>query len=152
VAEMRYNEALAIHRELGDRSGIASALGHLGQVTRERGDYKAAAVLHREGLAILRELGDRRGIAFSLEGLAAVDAAMGHPFRAAHLLGAAERLREEAGSPLAPKDRPDFEQRVAAVRAALGEPSAFDRAWKEGRALKLEQAIEFAIEKAVDEP
>nr|MDQ6923461.1 hypothetical protein [Pseudomonadota bacterium] len=66
--------------------------------------------------------------------------------------GAVERLRTESGSPLPPKDRPVYDRRVAAARAALGDDAAFDRAWQEGRALTLEQAIELALEETVEHP
>jgi hypothetical protein len=39
---------------------------------------------------------------------------------------------------------------VTAARAVLGDDAAFDRAWQEGRALTLEQAIELALEKTVE--
>lgn len=55
-------------------------------------------------------------------------------------------MREEIGSPLPPKDRPDYDRRVVAARAALGNDAAFDRARQEGSALKLEQAIALALE------
>ena len=57
---------------------------------------------YEESLVIRRELGDRGGIADSLEGLASVVAALGDSLRAARIWGAAERLREEIGSPLRP--------------------------------------------------
>ena len=41
--------------------------------------------------------------------------------------------------------RADYERRVAAVRARLGE-AAFATVWAEGRAMPVEQAIAFALE------
>jgi predicted ATPase/class 3 adenylate cyclase len=138
-----YEESLAMSRELGNRLGIAHTLDDLGEVAFEQGDYPAARKLFKEGLVIWRELGNRAGIAYSLEALAAVAAALGDSQRAARIWGAAERLREEIGSPLL--ERPRYERRVAAARAALGANAVFDRAWQEGSALTLEQAIEFAL-------
>ena len=146
AARMLFEEGLAIRRELRHRAGIAGSLSKLGAVAHDQGDYPAARMLFEEGLVILRELGVRRELASSLEGLAAVVAALGSSLRAARIWGAAEGLREEVGSPLAPKDRPRYDRRVAAARAALGDGAAFDRAWQEGHALPLEQAIELALE------
>jgi hypothetical protein len=98
-----------------------------------------------------RELGERLRIAFSLEGLAAVVAALGTSLRAARIWGAAARLRAEAGSPLPPKDRPAYDRRVAAARTRE-DSAAFDRAWQEGRALTLEQAMDLALKETVEEP
>lgn len=97
---------------------------------------------------IRHELMDHWGIAVSLEGLAPVIAAAGSTMRAARIWGAAERLREDNGAPLPPNQRPVYERLVTAARAALGDDAAFDRAWQEGRALPLEQAIELAMERA----
>jgi len=47
-------------------------------------------------------------------------------------------------------DRPDYNRRVAAARTALGDDAAFDRPWKEGRALGLEQAIALALGETVE--
>lgn len=136
-------ESLAIMRELGHRAGIANALNNLGTVVTEQGDYARGWTLHEQALLIRRELGDVEGTARSLEGLAAVVAALGKPLRAARLWGAAERMRAEVGLPLSPS-RPDYHRRVAAARTALGDDTGFERAWQEGGALTMEQAIELA--------
>jgi tetratricopeptide (TPR) repeat protein len=152
AAEALYEESLAILRELGYRQSTANSLNNLGNVAYQQGNYRSAQALHQEGLAIGRELGDKRGIALALEGLASVVAALGSSLRAARIWGAAEQLREEVGSPLPPKDRPDYDRRAAAARAAVGDDAAFDRAWQQGRALTLEQAIELALEDTVERP
>jgi len=145
-----YEESLAIMRELGDGSGIARLLTNLGNLVSDQGDFASAQALYQESVAVGRELGDRRGIADSLAGLATPVAALGSSLRAARIWGAAERLREEIGSPLL--ERPRYDQRVAAARAALGDDSAFDRAWQEGRAVTLEQAIGLALNEPVERP
>jgi tetratricopeptide (TPR) repeat protein len=152
AARSLYEEGLAIKRELGDRVGIAIALNGLGNVDAEQGDYLSARVRYEESLAIRRDLGNRRGIVYSLEGLAAVVAALGSSLRAARIWGAAERLREEFGAPLPPNERPRYDRRVAAVRAALRDEVAFVRAWQEGRALTIEQAIALALSETDEHP
>ena len=99
-----------------------------------------------------REVGDRWGIAFALEGVAAVEAAFGSWLHAARTWGAAERLREEIGAPLPPNERPRYDRRVAVVRAALRDDAAFTRAWQQGRALTIEQAIALALSETVEQP
>jgi predicted ATPase/class 3 adenylate cyclase len=145
-------ESLAIGRELGDRDGIASSLHSLGGVAYLQGDLASARALYKEGLENRRELDDRLGIARALEGLAAVVADLGSSLRAARIWGAAERLREEIGTPLSPTERSHYDQRGAAARAAVGDDAAFDRAWQEGRALTLKQAIELASEETAERP
>ena len=144
-ARSLYEECLANWREMGYRFGMAVALSNLGNLVFAQGEYPAAGALHQEGLLIRRALGDRRGIAYSLEGLASVVAARDSSLHAAGIWGAAERLREEIGSPLSPNERPHYDRHVVAARAALGDDAAFDRAWQGGRELMLEQAIELAL-------
>jgi len=66
--------------------------------------------------------------------------------RAARLLGATEAVREaiQIGLSAAYPDRIEYDRYVAAVRAQLDE-AVFAAAWAEGRALTLEQAIEYAL-------
>lgn len=68
-----HQEALALHRALGDRAGIASSLGSLGNVAYLEADYDRARGLYARALELNRELGDRRGIARSLTNLGAVE-------------------------------------------------------------------------------
>jgi len=145
-------ESLAISRELGDRDGIASSLHSLGGVAYLQGNLASARALYKEGLENRRELDDRLGIARALEGLAAVAAALGSSLPAAHIWGAAERLREEIGTPLSPTERSRYDQHRGAARAAVGGDTFFDRAWQEGRALTLKQAIELASEETAERP
>ncbi len=147
-ARALYEESLAIKRELGDQQGIANSLNNLAAMALEQGEFATARGLDEASLAIERELMNRRGITNSLEGLAAVHAGLGDPLRAARVWGAAERLRAEVGSPLTPIGRPPYDRPVAAARATLADDAAFDRAWQEGRALTMEQAIELALKES----
>ena len=144
AARALYQECLEIFRELNEKVGIASSLINLGVVAVALGEIPHAQGLYQESLAMLRELGDRRGIAFSLEGLADVGLASGCAGRAACIWGAAERLREEISSPLAPFERGRYLTQLAAARGALGDAD-FATAWQKGRAVTLEQAINYAM-------
>jgi hypothetical protein len=131
---------------LGDRRGAANTLNNLGMAALELGDLASARSRNEESLAIRRELMDRWGITNSLEGLAAVIAVSGNPRIAARLWGAAERLRNENSSPRPPNELPAYDRHVSTARIALGDGAVFDRAWQEGRALTVDQAMELALE------
>jgi predicted ATPase/DNA-binding winged helix-turn-helix (wHTH) protein len=148
AARARHEESLAIRRELKDPGGIAFSLSGLGDVAVEQGDYSAAGAFVRDALMIRRELGDKMGIVELLEKQAAVFGAIGSAIDAAHIGGAAERLREELGFPLTTDERIRHNRHMAAVRAALGDDAAFNRAWTEGRAMSPEQAIAISLEAA----
>src|SRR5262249_32647730 len=137
-------EHLAISGESGDRSGIAVSLTNLGNVAKGQGDYAAARTLFEQSLAIQRELGEKRSIAIVLEALASVNVRDNKPEPAPRLWAATAQLREEIGSPRTPKEQAEYDRDVAAAHRALGE-AAFSAAWEEGRAMTLEQAIEYAL-------
>ena len=145
AARALHDECLAIRRELGDRRGIAMSLHNLAAISHAHDDFRSVRTLQEESLAIFRELGDRRAIAAALEGLADVAFTENEPDRAARVWGAAERLREEIGAPLAPSERPRYHRQVTAARAASGDGAAFDRAWQDGRAMTLDRAVECAV-------
>jgi non-specific serine/threonine protein kinase len=146
AARAFFEEGLAIFRELGAAVGVAWLLNGLGIVAEDQGGHGGARALLEESLAIFRARGHKRGVVADLEGLAAVTVAQGEPERAARLFGAGEGLRGAMGVPLHPADRAEHDRSVAAVRAALGE-AAFAAAWAAGRAMTLEQAVDFAREK-----
>lgn len=93
-----------------------------------------------------KEIGSKVAIAYSLEGLALVAKSQGHWERATRLFGTAGGLRETIGSSLAPADATDIDRSVTGLRTAMGN-AVFDAAWAEGRAMMLEQAIEYALAK-----
>ncbi len=137
-------EALKVFRGRGATEGTAYSLNGLGCIALRQGDTERAAALARESLTLRRGLGHLAGLHESLESLAAVAVAQGQHERAALLFGAAEAGREAIGAPLPPVQRPDYEQHVGTLRVALGE-RASATAWAEGRAMTLEQAIEYAL-------
>ena len=143
---LRLKEALAIYRELEDTRNVALCLPSLGIVTLVLRDFEEAEKLFEEGLAWERRLKYKTLIFFHLMGLAAVATHRDHLRRAAKLYGASEALREAIGLSPKPFGRItyDYEGYLATVRAGLDEPD-FDAAWSEGRAMSLDQAIEYAL-------
>ena len=133
-------QSLGAFRELGDKRGRAFSLTTLGHIGRDRGEYRQAAALYAEGLTLLHDTGDKPNLSFCLDGIAGLAHAVGRPRQAARLYGAAAAARDALGAPVAPGVRERYERAVAAVRQALGE-DAGAKAWAEGRALTLEQAV-----------
>jgi predicted ATPase len=63
AAQVFYEEALAIERELGDPAGIAEALYNQGFILGARDDFDAAVRLFEESLELFRGAGDETGMA-----------------------------------------------------------------------------------------
>ena len=87
---------------------------------------------------------DKMGITYSLETCAQLAAAQKQFRRAAVLWGSAEQLRytlKQLPDPLREKLDTSL---IPATRAQLGEET-FAEAWAEGRKLKMQEAIEYAL-------
>jgi len=137
-------ESLSLKREVGDKRGIALCVNNLGDIARLRGDYAGAASLYGESLPLFRELGDKRNVTFCLEGLAEVACTEMEYERAARLFGAAVALREAIGAPLPAAERTDYKSHLAAARSGLSDET-FTRLWRQGRDMKLDAAIAYAL-------
>ena len=145
AARMQFEEALAIAQEMGDAQFMADALLHMGTVALRLENAHQSAALYQQSLALYRGQGYKDGIVESLSGLAEVASLLGQPGRAARLCGAVEALREASHTRLSPLRRAAYDRIVGGIRAQL-DGSAFAEAWGQGRAMKLSQAIAFAVE------
>ncbi len=143
-AGLLYMASLALQQRAGDAFGMALSLAELGLVARDQHDYERAAARAVESLRLLREQGSTYYVPDCLELLAAVASAQGQPERAARLFGAAEALRQEIGAPVPPPERAAHASRVSAARAGC-DAAAFAAAWAAGRAMRLEEAITYAL-------
>ncbi len=138
-------ESLAIRQQIGDKGGCAHTLFIMGQLALKQGDYEPATRFYKESLVLRQETGEKEGIAAAMEGLASIAGAQGQAKRAAQIFGAAAALRNSMGAPLTPIERVSHERTVSAVRTQLNNP-AFAKAWAEGQAMALEQAVEVALQ------
>ncbi len=109
----------------------------------EQGNHDIARSYFAESLAINRELDDRLALAYLFEALGGLAAVQNAPERALRLVGAASRLREAIGAPLAPAEMTRLQEKLVPARQQL---STEDQAAAEaaGRALSFEQAIDLA--------
>jgi tetratricopeptide (TPR) repeat protein len=71
-ASKRLEQALAISRQLQDKTGMARCFRFLGLNQADRSDYEAAIQSFRKSQLLFRELDDRRGIAEVLADLAVI--------------------------------------------------------------------------------
>ncbi len=116
----------------------------LGLVEQMQGNYTRAAECYRRSLLLRQAQQQTAGMAWALEGLVEVAAATKQPLRAAHLSGAAEKLRQQVGSVISADDRPRYEQAIHQVGEALGE-AKFQVAWTAGAVLAVEQVVAYAL-------
>jgi predicted ATPase len=149
-ARARFEESLALGRELGQPWCTSHSLSKLALLAGDARDYDAARRLLAESLAIQREGGERRGLAANLEVAGRLAHAEGHPVRAARLYGCASVVRESVGVDPSELGWPDPEPSVARLREALG-MEVFAVAWEEGRAMELDESLDYALEEESDQ-
>jgi tetratricopeptide (TPR) repeat protein len=156
-----YEESLALGRELGDDWNTGIMINNLGPTLARLGDYGRASALLTEALRLWSEMESRSGAVACLMGIAEVDllrvqALSGDrpdreqgmreaALRAARLLGAAQGLADSIAYYWWPADKAELDYTVAAVRTYLDEAS-YNEAWLEGRAMGMEQAVEYALQ------
>jgi len=66
---------MALFQEVGPRWGVGACLNNMGEMSRDEGDYSAAARYYEQSLAVRRQSGHRRGVAITLFNLGEVAAA-----------------------------------------------------------------------------
>jgi hypothetical protein len=94
-------------------------------------------------------LGSTFSIVEHLETLAELAGDLGETRCAARLWGAASALREAAGTPQPPAERRLREPYLIAARSGMDEAD-WAMAWEEGRAMTLDQAVDYALEGVAD--
>jgi tetratricopeptide (TPR) repeat protein len=138
-----HQESLALARAIGDVSLVGAALTNLGSTERQRGELTAAQAALKESLGILRDTGDRsRDVADVLEELAATFAMEGDDRRALMLFAAAEGIRDAVAYPLREFFRRMYDPIIGTARGHLSDDTD---AWKEGRLLPIDAAIDLAF-------
>ena len=141
AARAPLEESLVVWREMGNVAGETQALLGLGDLARAEGDLSIAHARYAEALRVGRANGARsflRPVTRVLLRLASVNSAAGDPRRAARIFGAEAAAR--GNMTMFQGRRDQWEDDLAAARATLGE-AAFEAAWAEGRAMRLEEAI-----------
>lgn len=134
VGDLRSAESRGLAALAGLEDGAfnhACGLEILGEAARRAGHGALARDRFCDALQAFAQLGDGGGIADCLDGLSRLAAAADDHVRAGRLRGAADRLRETRGR------RP--------IRADVPLPDVPDSALDEGRALGLDEAIDYAI-------
>ena len=139
-----FEEAMRLSREVGDPWMVANSDNNLGNATRGLGDVRAAQHHYAESLRSYREYDDKWALAFLVEDIGQLAAMCGEPARAFELVGAADTLREEIGTPRAPGPEEELDLHLAPAKATLGEPAAAE-ARARGRALTLPDVYELAF-------
>jgi predicted ATPase/class 3 adenylate cyclase len=136
--------AIEILREEGEAWKVSQNLGGQAMITRMVGDLDAARGYLREALEMYARARDTMSISMALTSLALVANDEGHHERAARLVGAAARIRDELGGGIPPELAARWGDPEEEARRALGE-EVYRRARAEGYAMDTQAAVAYAL-------
>jgi predicted ATPase/class 3 adenylate cyclase len=145
-ARETYQESLSLFRRLDAKIDIPASIHNLGHVALALGEVEEAKSLFIEALRLHKSHKNRAGVAECLAGLAAVAGSRKQPERAARLFGAATLLRGEPTLDEWTVEQVDYKRNLASARAQLDE-ARWAAAWQEGRAMTMEEAINYSLER-----
>jgi predicted ATPase/transcriptional regulator with XRE-family HTH domain len=144
AATKHYLESLRMFKEYGHQGRLATLVRYLGYLECRRGDYHAAEVHFAESQNLATKQRARgEGVAWSLIALASLAVGSGQMVRLARLLGAADAQAQALHIVMLPVDHVEYLRCLAVAHKAL-DSDQFERAWAEGHATALTQAIIFA--------
>ena len=135
-------EAVALNRKLDDQFGLGWSIHTLGLVTFNLGDFERARASWIEAIQLFAAGGDVPGIVLQLDNLSALARHEGDFLRAGRLWAAASAHQVSSGTGLGRLLR---EEEGRSGREGLNDDEAA-RAWAEGQAMSLEQAVAYALE------
>ena len=146
AAGQLYESALSAFREAGDPWGSARSLTDLAYIGCAQRDHLAAHAACREALEIFAGLRHRRGMARAMEASACLALDEGDGERALKLAAAAAHLRRSISAPLPQAEQFKLDGTLLGAWNSLSEADG-KRAWEEGSAMSLENAIAYALGK-----
>jgi predicted ATPase/class 3 adenylate cyclase len=141
AARAHLDAAARVMQAIGENSAVMP--GNMGWVLREEGGLDGARSMFGAALRTARRNGDRAGIAHASLGLACLAADRGDWHQAGQLHGVAQAFLDRAGEPWQEPEARYRRESLAGVRARLGADQA-DRAYAEGMALSVDEALDLA--------
>ena len=148
-ARRLFDESMNLSCESDNKYGIGHALHGLGHLAHLLGEYENAQEYYKKSVMVLHEINGIVEIIWNLIAMADMAYINGQPIRGATLLGASEKLREITPTPIMRIRREAFEHSISIAHSLLSEIE-FDKAWKRGREMTLDQAVAFAINEGVN--
>jgi serine/threonine-protein kinase PknK len=139
-------KALALSESHGELAFRTYALWSIAIAKLHQGERDRAAQLMRQGLSLAHRLNDARTAGSFLEALAWTAAEEHDPQRAVVLMGAADALGRQVGSPTIPFSNllVQHEQCERSARQALG-AETFEAALRHGSSLSFDEAVAYAL-------
>ncbi len=146
VAEQLYTQVQTLSKELGYEICQAYSLLLLGAIARMKGNYFVAQALVKDSLTLFWKLQDHGGIVGALVSLGIAEGFAGNEQIALHgvrLLSSGPALSKFFH--WLPVERTEYDRIIQICRTLL-EPAIFEQAWREGAAMSMAEAVEYALD------
>jgi tetratricopeptide (TPR) repeat protein len=143
AARIDLEEALRLYQEVGDQNGVVHVESLLGRLDNLDGRFLAARDRFRACLRVAKDWHWLQLIAQSMNGLAIAAVGLGQAERAIRLTSSAQR--DDLTRFLYVAEPVELERALAPIHQALGEERV-NALQGEGRAMTLEQAIDYALD------
>jgi predicted ATPase/class 3 adenylate cyclase len=126
---------------------VCSCHSELAHMLRRQGKLDEAVELYAEALPVWRDLGHRSAVAHELECIAFILSARTQSEQALTVLGAAEVLRASVNAAMTKPEQAEYDQVLAGLRKGV-DATRWKESWAAGRAMDMDQAVDFALEAA----
>jgi tetratricopeptide (TPR) repeat protein len=145
TARARLKESMNIYDEIGSSFNVILEKSNLAHLERKLGNYADALEYYRQTIGAFRDIGQTGAVAHQLECFGFIALEQDQKERALQLFAAANALRERSGTPMTPDEQTYFDDQLKRLREAMN-VETFNSLWARGRDLKMDQAIELAME------
>jgi predicted ATPase len=142
-----YEEAVTLTKAAYEKNMLGLMIRRLGYIALRQLDYLQAVTYFKVSLESNLVVEHSVGLCASLTAFANVALAQDRPSQAAQLYGAVERYLNDLASPLFYSDKIEYQLGESILREQLS-PEALKKAWSKGAQMKMEQAVEFALQQA----
>ena len=145
TARAYLEESVKIYQEIGSNFNVILEKSNLAHLERRLGNHAEALAYYRETILAFRDVGQIGAVAHQLECFGFIALAQDENERALQLFASADSLRKKAGTPMTPDEQDYFDGQLKVLREKL-ELSEFTSAWATGYAMKMDQAIDLALQ------
>jgi tetratricopeptide (TPR) repeat protein len=143
-AQRYFEDGLRIFKQIGHKGMIAVMISEIAHMQRAMGKFIEAKKTYQETIKIFQDYGNRPAVAHQLECFAMIAIVEEEPQRAAQLFAAAEAIREVTGHKRTEEEELEEAQFIERLHAILSE-AEFNALWAEGKSMRMDQAIQFAL-------